>query len=111
MFRGATGHKLSMPERERTVWTRMEVFGLKFLGPQAPVGRQATTPPPDVPADTRNVPTCVQKGHSPEAAVRQLDNAFASRGFHERVKVRAPNGVDECGSSDHWRRLIEVTVD
>ena len=33
---------------------------------------------------------------------------FASRGFHERVTVRALNEVDEWGPSDHWRILIEV---
>ena len=38
MFYGATGRSLSLPERERTVWARMEVLGLEFLGPQAPSG-------------------------------------------------------------------------
>ena len=34
--------------------------------------------------------------------------ATASRGFYERVKVRAPNKVDEWGPSDHCHLLIEV---
>ena len=108
---GAKGHELSLPERERSVWARFEALGLEFLGPQAPNGRQATTPPPDVPADTSNVPTHALKGQSPEAANRQLDYAFASRGFHEKVSVRALNSVEEWGSSDHCRLLIQVAVD
>ena len=111
MFFGAKGHELSLPERERSVWARFEALGLEFLGPQAPNGRQATTSPPDVPADTSNVPTHALKGQSPEAANRQLDYAFASRGFHEKVSVRALNSVEEWGSSDHCRLLIQVAVE
>ena len=40
--------------------------------------------------------------------MNQLDYAFASRGFHERVSVRAMNEVDEWGPSDHCRVMIEV---
>ncbi len=108
MFYGATGHELSLPERERTVWARMEALGLEFLGPQAPDGRLSATPQPDVPADTKNVPTFHIIGQSPADADRQFDYAFASRGFHEGVRVRALNDVDEWGASDHCRLLIEV---
>lgn len=38
----------------------------------------------------------------------QFDFAFASRGFHESIEVRALNEVDEWGSSDHCRLLIEI---
>ncbi len=110
MFYGATGHELSLPDRERTVWARMEALGLEFLGPQAPDGRQSATPQPDVPADTKNVPTFHIIGQSPADADRQLDYAFASRGFHEGVNVRALNEVDEWGSSDHCRLMIEVVT-
>ena len=41
-------------------------------------------------------------------ANRQFDYAIASRGFHERVKVRALNRADEWGPSDHCRLMIEV---
>ena len=109
MFYGATGRGLSMPERERTVWDRFAALGLEFLGPQAPNGRLAASPQPDVPADTGNVPTYfTPRQRSPEKADRQLDYAFASRGFHERVKVRAMNGIEEWGPSDHCRILIEI---
>ena len=108
MFFGATGHEMSLPQRERSVWTRFEALGLQFLGPQAPDGRQANTTPPDVPADTRNVPTHHSSRQSPAEADRQLDYAFASRGFHESISVRALNRGDEWGSSDHCRLLIEI---
>ena len=109
MFYGATGRRLSMPERERTVWDRFVALGLEFLGPQATNGRRSESPPPDVPEDTKNVPTHYAEGAESKAtARRQLDYAFASRGFHERVKVRAMNGIGEWGPSDHCRLLIEV---
>lgn len=110
MFYGATGHSLSLPEREKTVWDRFNSLGLEFMGPQAPNGRQAATPPPDVPTDTKNVPTHYASKQSPATADRQLDYAFASRGFHEGVKVRALNEVEEWGSSDHCRLMIEVAI-
>ena len=108
MFCGATGHTLSMPQRERTVWDRFAALGLEFLGPQAPNGRQAATLPTDVPADTKNVPTYYTVKQTPATATGQLDYAFASRGFHEKITVRALNGVHEWGSSDHCRLLIEI---
>ena len=108
MFYGATGGTLSWAERERTVWGRFEALGLEFLGPQAPNGRPASSSQPDVVGDTRNVPTYRTPSQSPEEANRQLDYAFASRGFHEKIEVRALNGVDEWGSSDHCRLLIQV---
>ena len=110
MFYGSTGWRLSLPDRDRTVWDRMQALGLEFLGPQAPQGRQAETPPDDVPPDTKNVPTYSHRA-GPEAAVNQLDYAFASRGFHEQVSVRAMNEIEEWGSSDHCRLLIEVKCD
>ncbi len=109
MFYGATGSRLSMPERERTVWDRMQALGLEFMGPQALNGRRAETTPDDVPADTKNVPTYYHRGDGPEGARNQLDYVFASRGFHENVSVRAMNGIEEWGPSDHCRLIIEVT--
>ena len=108
MFYGATGSKLALPERERSVWDRMQALGLEFLGPQVPHGRRAVAAPDDVPADSKNVPTYYHQGTGPEGALNQLDYAFASRGFHEKVSVRAMNGIEEWGTSDHCRLLIEV---
>ena len=111
MFYGAIGSTLSLPARDRTVWDRMQALGLEFLGPQAPHGRQASSPPPvDVPPDTKNVPTYYPRGGGPETACNQLDYAFASRGFHETVSVRAMNGIKEWGSSDHCRLMIKVAI-
>ena len=108
MFYGATGRKLSLPERERTVWARMRALGLEFLGPQVPHGRPAPKglTPDDVSTDTKNVPTYHPPGAGPEDAKNQLDYAFASRGFHRNVSVRAMN--EEWGPSDHCRLMIEV---
>ncbi len=94
--------------RYRTVFDRMKVIGLEFIGPQAPHGRKAETPPKGQPPDSRNVVTFAPKPGSPADAVNQLDFAFASRGFHEGIKVRALNEVDEWGSSDHCRLVIEI---
>ena len=110
MFYGAVGSRLSLPERDRTVWDRMQALGLEFLGPQAPHGRRARTAPDDVPPTTRNVPTYYRPGTEPETAVNQLDYAFASRGFHEKVSVLAMNEIEEWGPSDHCRLMIEVNV-
>ena len=103
---GAT--KASWYERERLVWDRFQALGLEFLGPQLPNGRAPSATPPENPEDTQDVPTYHTNRQTPAEANRQLDYAFASRGFHETVTVRALNGVEEWGSSDHCRLLIEV---
>ena len=94
--------------RDHTIWDRMNALGLEFLGPWHPNGKQAHPTPDFMKPDTRNVVTYFTKGNSAVTAIRQLDYAFASRGFHESVEVRAVNGVDEWGASDHCRLLIEV---
>ena len=109
MFYGATeANPLALAARERTVFDRMAALGLEFLGPQFPDGRQADPTPQGLPADTLNVPTFRDAGKSPETANKQLDYAFASRGFHEEISVRAMNSPKEWGSSDHCRLWIEV---
>ena len=108
MIYGANAGSLSLVERERTVWARMEALGLEFIGTQQPIGRPANSPQPDVPANTKNDPTYRSTRQSPADANHQLDYAFASRGFRDNVSVCALNGVDEWGSSGHCRLLIEV---
>lgn len=95
-------------EREYIVWDRFKALGLEFLGPQFPNGRAASSTPPESPEDTRDVPTFHSNRQTPAEADRQLDYAFASRGLHEMVTVRALNRVEEWGSSDHCRLLLEV---
>ena len=75
MFYGATRSRLALPERDRTVWERMDARGLEFLGPQAPHGRRADSAT-DVPADTKNVPTLYYQG----------------RGQPERLAIVRPAG-------------------
>lgn len=105
---GATEkNRMTLADRNRTVWTRMEALGMVFVGPQFPAGRKAEPTPSGMPPDTRNVPTWAWRG-KPENARWQLDYVFASRGFHESISVRALNGVDEWGASDHCRVVIEV---
>ena len=103
---GAT--EASWYERERIVWDRFNTLGLELLGPQLPHGRAASSTPPESPENTRDVPTYHSNRQTPAEANRQLDYAFASRGFHETVTVRALNGVEEWGPSDHCRLLIEI---
>ena len=95
--------------RDRTVFDRMQALGFEFLGPQYPNGRRPAEPPPKMPEDSKNVPTYFHPSRkSPANARDQLDYVFASRGFHELVRTRALNGVDEWGASDHCRILVEV---
>ena len=97
--------------RCRTVWDRMEALGFEYMGPWYPNGRRADPVPVHAPSDTKNVPTFYAKNtkeSSPADARNQLDHVFASRGFHEAIRTRALNGVEEWGPSDHCRLLIEV---
>lgn len=107
---GATEESaLETPIRAQTVFDRMNAVGMEFVGPRAGEGgRKANPPSGDVPPDTRNVPTYHSNSASPETARNQLDYVFASNGFHESISVRAMNGVDEWGPSDHCRIVIDV---
>lgn len=95
--------------RDDTIWNRMSALGLRFLGPQAPNGRQAEPRPDFMPAETKNVVTYYTRAQKePARADRQLDYVFASRGFHENIRTCALNSIDCWGASDHCRLLIEV---
>ena len=107
---GATDdNPLAMPARDRNVFDRMEALGLELLGPWHPNGRQAKPTPRGLPPDTLSVPTFHHSQQKPSEAQYQYDYAIASHGFHESVKVRAMNSVEEWGASDHCRLLIEVS--
>ncbi len=95
-------------ERYETVFTRMKALGLRFLGPQAPNGRQADPWPEELPRNSRNVPTYHTTHQSPATATRQLDFVFASEGFADSLTVRAINAPDQWGPSDHCRLEIEI---
>lgn len=110
IYGAAEGSELETPIRAQTVYDRMSAIGMEFAGPQWPHGgrRAAPTPYDDVPPDTCNVPTYYTRLKTPETAKNQLDYVFASRGFHERVSVRALNAPNEWGPSDHCRIVIEA---
>ena len=106
---GATeDNRLVWYKRDRGVFDRMDALGLEFMGPQHPNGQLANPTPVGLPPDTKNVPTYYTTRQSPTTAANQLDYVFASRGFHLGVRSQALNGVNEWGSSDHCRLLIEV---
>lgn len=96
-----------LPERARSVFQRFEDLGFEMVGPQSPNGRKASPTPSMLPHDTKNVPTFAL-WERPENARLQLDYVFASRGFHRTVNVRALNGIQEWGPSDHCRILIDI---
>ena len=106
---GSTNPGYARPARDRTITDRMDALGFEFLGPRYPAGRRAVPAPPGLPTDTLNVPTFHHSTESPATASLQLDYVFASRGFHERVGVRALNAAEEWGASDHCRLLVEIT--
>ena len=105
----AEDDRLALQARDRTVTDRMVALDLEFMGPQFPAGRQADPLAAGLPSDTLNVPTFHARTQSAATAATQLDYAFASRGFHSSVKVRAMNSVGEWGASDHCRLLIEMS--
>ena len=96
--------------RYQSVFDRAAAMGLRFLGPRAPNGRQATPWPAELPADSGNVPTFHHSRQTPETATRQLDFVFATEDIADEVQVRALNGIGEWGPSDHCRVAISVNL-
>ena len=104
------------PARAQTIFSRMQALGLEFKGPQWPdADRQADPLPPGLPKDTRNVPTCLagqQRRRMLDQGIvsgYQYDYVFASRGFHDRVRVHAAmNDAAGFGPSTHCRICIDV---
>ena len=91
------------------MFDRAKAMGLRFVGPQAPHGRQANPRPEELPEDSLNVPTCHTRQRGPMGATRQLDFVFASDALADRLSVRALNtDADEWGPSDHCRVAIEL---
>lgn len=108
IFGATEKNRLVLYERDRTVFERMEALGLALIGPHYPNGRMADPTPYGLQQGIFNVPTWARPGLGPENAENQLDYVFASRGFHDCIKVKALNEIDDWGSSDHCRLLIEV---
>ena len=75
--------------RAQTVLDRFRALGLDYLGPQYPAGRRADPIPSHLNEDSLDVPTYYHvPSNTPAGAYVQLDHVFASRGFHESLKVR-----------------------
>jgi hypothetical protein len=96
--------------RYKTVFDRAAAMGLRFVGPQHPNGRQAEPRPDEMPPESKDVPTFHHSRQTPETATRQLDFVFATENIADQVAVRALNGVDEWGLSDHCRIAISVDL-
>ncbi|MCC5947341.1 MAG: endonuclease/exonuclease/phosphatase family protein [Nitriliruptoraceae bacterium] len=96
--------------RYATVFDRAESMGLRFVGPQAPNGRQADPRPDELPEASLDVPTYHTRQQGPAGATRQLDFVFVSDELADRVRVHALNEVDDWGPSDHCRIQIEVAT-
>lgn len=103
---GATYNK----GRYQTVFDRAEALGLRFVGPEYPQGRQADPWPPELPTDSKCVPTYHHGGQTPETATRQLDFVFASESLASRVQATAVNDPGDWGPSDHCPVLIDIDV-
>ncbi len=86
----------------------MEAIGLTFCGPQHPNGLRADPWPAELPTDSRDVPTYRRSRKDPATGSRQLDFVFASTSLAPRVSVRADNGPDSWGPSDHCRVIITI---
>jgi len=96
--------------RYATVFDRLKALGFRFVGPQAPNGRQAEPWPNELPKASLNVPTFHHSRQKPATATRQLDYVFATEGIADRLSVRALNDLADWGPSDHCRVVIEVNV-
>lgn len=94
--------------RAQTIVDRMSALGLAYVGPKYPNGRKADPVPNILAEGSKDVPTYYSTAMTPETAQLQLDHVFASRGLDRRVTTKAMNGVDEWGSSDHCRIIINV---
>ena len=94
--------------RARTILDRMSALGMEYLGPLFPNGRKAEPVPPHLAEESLEVPTYHTVAREPATAHVQIDHVFASRGFHNTITTRAMNHVEEWGSSDHCRILINL---
>ena len=94
---------------EPDVWYTMDSLCLEFTGPQLPNRRLANPIPEFMPSDTGNVVAFHGPAQAVANAEKHLGYVFASHGFYESVLTRALNTVDDWGSSDQCRLLIEVS--
>lgn len=96
--------------RYQTVFDRFAALGVPFVGPRRPGGHAVISRPAELPERHDGVPTFRTAIHDPASATRQLDYVFASTSLVPRLAVRALNGPDEWGPSDHCRVSIDVAA-
>ena len=115
IYGAADNNRLEKPARAQTIFDRIQALGLEFKGPQWPdADRLADPVPQGLPTDTKNVPTYLtawerRRMHDRNiVSGNQLDYMFASRGFHDSVRVHAANDNAGFGPSDHCRILLDV---
>ena len=94
--------------RARTIRDRLSALGLEYMGPRYPNGRKEAERRKGLPETSLEVPTYYTTAQTPATAAIQLDHVFVSRGLHGHVTVSAMNEIDEWGSSDHCRIIIDV---
>ncbi len=102
------GDSSTFTDRAQTIIDRMTVLGLEYVGPRYPDGRKANPVPENLTEGSLDVPTYHTVTKKPETAELQLDHVFASRALTKNVTTRAMNLVEEWGSSDHCRIIINV---
>lgn len=102
---GESGNKY-WGKRYASVFERFETIGIPFVGPSYPNGRQASPWPKELPESSDCVPTFYHTKQNPITATRQLDFVFASETLD--VSVKALNGIEEWGPSDHCR--LDITI-
>ena len=109
IYRGEGDHgSVYWKQRYATVFDRMEAIGLPLVGPFGSVDPAAAPGRVAAPRDRPNVPTYRTKRDEARTATHQLDFVFASQSLHSRLKVRALDGDDEWGPSDHCRVQIDL---
>ena len=94
--------------RYQTVFDRFDAIGIPFVGPLLPHGHPVVDKPSELPDGHDGVPTFRPRPSDPASATRQLDYVFASTTLVPRLAVRALNGPEEWGPSDHCRVSIDV---
>ena len=102
------GDSSTFTSRAQTIIDRMAVLGLEYVGPRYPDGRKADPVPENLTEGSLDVPTYHTATKKPETAELQLGHVFASRALTKDVTTRAMNHVQEWGSSDHCRIIINV---
>ena len=86
----------------------MSALGSEYKGPTFPKGRKADPIPSHLDENSQEVPTYHTIANEPATAHVQIDHVFTSRGLDRYVHTRAMNDVEEWGSSDHCRIIIDI---